>query len=251
MVSKGLRLLKAFASPIFAAMKTAEISVERPDFRGIDAWIFDLDHTLYTLNAVQQAAMEERICTFVQRHFGIARAPAWEIQKRYLKDYGTTLGGLMRHHGVDPDVYHDAVNDLDALGLKSGAVLRAGLSRLPGKRLVFTNNCGRFAHGVLERLGVADLFGDIVDARALDYRPKPDPAAYDALVALGGFEARNAVLFDDSMRNLVPARALGMRTVWFNNGMGQSHWRVEKPELHIDHETGDLAAFLQSIRIGP
>src|SRR5580698_8532934 len=102
-----------------AAAKTATT----PDFRHVSAWIFDLDHTLYTLDAEKQAAMEERICVFVQRHFGIARAPAWEIQKRYLKDYGTTLGGLMRHHGVDPDVYHDAVNDLDALGLKSGAML--------------------------------------------------------------------------------------------------------------------------------
>jgi putative hydrolase of the HAD superfamily len=252
MVSKELRLLNPFASIIFAAMPQAHAKAPpAPVFRGIDTWIFDLDHTLYTLDAVQQAAMEERICVFVQRHFDIARVPAWEIQKRYLKDYGTTLGGLMRHHGVDPETYHAAVNDLDALGLESGAALRAGLSRLPGKRLVFTNNCGRFARGVLERLGVADLFGDIVDARALNYVPKPDPAAYDALVARGGFDPCRAVLFDDSMRNLVPARALGMRTVWFNNGMGQSHWRVAEPELHIDHETGDRAAFLQSIRIVP
>ena len=157
----------------------------------------------------------------------------------------------MRHDGVDPEIYHDTVNDLEALGLESSAALRAGLARLPGKRLVFTNNCGRFALGVLERLGVGDLFDQIIDLRTLNYISKPNPAAYDALVSLGVFDPRRAVLFDDSMRNLVPARALGMRTVWFNNGMGQSHWRVEKPELHIDHETGDLAAFLQSIRIDP
>ncbi|MGA9796497.1 MAG: pyrimidine 5'-nucleotidase [Rhizomicrobium sp.] len=222
-----------------------------PDFCGIDAWIFDLDHTLYTLDAAQQAAMEERICVFVQRHFGIARDPAWDIQKRYLRDYGSTLGGLTRHHGVDPDAYHDAVNDIDAMRLAPTAELRAGLARLPGKRLVFTNNCGRYAHAVLERLAVDDLFEAVIDARAIHHVPKPDPAAYDTLVALGGFDPSRAVLFDDSMRNLVPAHALGMRTVWFNNGMGQSHWRVAAPELHIDHETGDLAAFLQSIRIAP
>lgn len=250
MVSKDLRLLNLFASPIFAPMQQVLIkATQAPDFRGIGSWIFDLDHTLYTLDAVRQAAMEERICVFVQRHLGIPRAPAWEIQKRYLKDYGTTLGGLMRHHGVDPETYHDAVNDLESLGLESSAALHAGLSRLPGKRLVFTNNGGRFAKGVLERLGVADLFSDIIDPRALNYVHKPDPVAYDTLIALGRFDPRKAALFDDSARNLVPARALGMRTVWFNNGMGQSHWRVEKPELHIDHETGDLPAFLQSIRV--
>ena len=152
------------------------------DFRHVEAWIFDLDHTLYTLDAAQHRAMEERICVFVQRHFGLPRDPAWEIQKRYLREYGSTLAGLVRHDGVDPDIYHDAVNDLAALSLKGDANLRAAL-------------------------------------------------------------------FDDSVRNLVPARARGMTTVWFNNGGGQSHWRVEDQGLHIDHETDDLARFLSGIRI--
>jgi putative hydrolase of the HAD superfamily len=219
------------------------------DFRHVEAWIFDLDHTLYTLDAAQHRAMEERICVFVQRHFGLPRDPAWEIQKRYLRDYGSTLAGLVRHDGVDPDIYHDAVNDLAALSLKGDANLRAALVRLPGRRLVFTNNCGRYAAGVLKALGVDDLFETIVDAKALGYVPKPQEAAYEALLALGNFTPQRAALFDDSVRNLVPARARGMTTVWFNNGGGQSHWRVEDQGLHIDHETDDLARFLSGIRI--
>ena len=43
--------------------------------------------------------------------------------------------------------------------------------------------------------------------------------------------------------------ARGMTTVWFNDGLGQSHWRIDAPERHIDHVTDDLAAFLQTIRI--
>jgi putative hydrolase of the HAD superfamily len=224
---------------------------QTPDFRHIRTWVFDLDHTLYTLDAGQHRAMEERICVFVQRHFGLPREPAWEIQKRYLRDYGSTLAGLVRHDGVDPDIYHDAVNDLAALSLTANAPLRAALQRLPGRRMVFTNNCGRYAKSVLETLGIDDLFESIVDAKALSYVPKPQEAAYNTLVELGGFETTKAALFDDSMRNLVPARARGMTTVWFNNGGGQSHWRVDDQALHIDHETDDLAAFLHSIRISP
>jgi putative hydrolase of the HAD superfamily len=221
------------------------------DFRHISTWVFDLDHTLYALDAAQHQAMEERICVFVQRHFGLAREPAWDIQKRYLRDYGSTIAGLVRHDGVDPDIYHDEVNDLAALSLKPDPALRAALARLPGQRLVFTNNCGRYAANVLKALGISDLFDRIVDVRALGYVPKPQESAYDTLIALGGFEAQGAALFDDSARNLVPARARGMTTVWFNNGGGQSHWRVEQQALHIDHETDDLAAFLQSIRVSP
>ena len=140
----------------------------------MESWIFDLDHTLYTMDAAQQARRwRSASAVFVQRHFGIAREPAWDIQKRYLREHGSTLGGLVRHHGVDADAYHDFVNDIDALALSHDAPLRAGLARLPGRRLVFTNNCGRFAADVLKRLGVDDLFGDIVDARAMNFVPKP------------------------------------------------------------------------------
>jgi putative hydrolase of the HAD superfamily len=231
------------------ALETSTKIMNAPDFRHIQNWIFDLDHTLYTVDKAQHVAMEERICIFVQRHFGIARKPAWEIQKRYLRDHGSTLAGLVLHHGVDPDTYHDAINDVDALMLRPNAALQAGLARLPGQRLVFTNNCGRFAERVLRQLGIDTLFGEIVDARALNFLPKPNPSAYDTLIARGGFAPEHAVLFDDSQRNLVPARARGMTTVWFNDGQGQSYWRIEDAALHIDHETGDLAAFLHSVRV--
>jgi len=220
-----------------------------PDLRHVDSWIFDLDHTLYVMDAANHAYVEERICLFVQNHFAIAREPAWEIQKRYLREYGSTLGGLVAHHGVDADAYHDFVNDIDALALKSDPALRGALIRLPGRRFVFTNNCGRFAQTVLQRIGIADLFSDIVDARAMNFVPKPRPGAYRTLLERCGVTASRAALFDDSARNLIPARALGITTIWFNNGRGQSHWTIEDAELHIDHQTADLVAFLQSIRV--
>src|SRR5579871_4966131 len=213
-----------------------------PDLRHVDSWIFDLDHTLYLMDAQRHSIVEERICRFVQEHFGIAREPAWEIQKRYLREHGSTLGGLVRHHGVDADAYHDFVNDIDALELSPDRRLRAGLARLPGRRFVFTNNCGRFAADVLERLGLNDLFDGIVDARATNFVPKPLPEAYNILVARTGVVPRYAALFDDSARNLVPARALGMTTIWFNNGQGQSHWTIDNAERHIDYRTDDLAS---------
>jgi putative hydrolase of the HAD superfamily len=230
---------------------TAEHSpaLSGPDLRHVESWIFDLDHTLYVMDAARHTMVEERICLFVQRHFGLAREPAWEMQKRYLREHGSTLGGLVRHHDVDADTYHDFVNNIDALDLVQDVRLRAGLARLPGQRIVFTNNCGRFAGEVLERLGVNDLFGDIVDARAMDFVPKPLPPAYDALIARCGIDPKRAALFDDSARNLVPARALGMTTIWFNNGQGQSHWTIDDAGRHIDHQTDDLASFLHSIRI--
>lgn len=220
-----------------------------PDFRGIDAWVFDLDHTLYTMTAAEQAEMEERICRYVQQHFDLPRDAAWTIQKDYLRDYGSTLAGLIQNERIDPDAYHEVVNDIEVLDLKPDAALRSGLGRLPGRRFVFTNNDGRFAAEVLQHLGIDSLFETIIDARAMDFVPKPKPGAYATLLAATGLDPARAALFDDSPRNLVPARAMGMRTVWFNDGLGQSHWRIDAPHLHIDHETDDLASFLNTIRI--
>lgn len=232
-----------------ARLSETKTSASGPDFAGVNTWVFDLDHTLYTTDAAKQAQMEERICRYVQRHFGLARDAAWGVQKTYLRDYGSTLVGLIQNEGVDPDAYHDEINDIEVLNLAPDAALRGGLARLPGKRLVFTNNCGRFAHAVLTRLGIDDLFADIVDVRAMAFVPKPQPAAYDTLLTRSGLDPARAAMFDDSPRNLVPARALGMKTVWFNNGLGLSHWRIDDPHLHIDHETDDLASFLQTVRI--
>jgi putative hydrolase of the HAD superfamily len=229
--------------------EAADNILPAPDLRHVDAWIFDLDHTLYVMDAEHHRFVEERICVYVQNFFGIARDPAWEIQKRYLRDFGSTLGGLVANHSADADAYHAFVNDIDSLALSPDPKLRAGLTRLPGRRFVFTNNCGRFAAQVLERLGIADLFHDIVDARAMNFVPKPRPQAYSTLIARCGVTASRAALFDDSVRNLVPARALGMTTIWFNNGEGQSYWTIDDAARHIDYQTCDLAAFLHAIRV--
>jgi putative hydrolase of the HAD superfamily len=222
-----------------------------PDLGHVRAWIFDLDHTLYTIDAERQAAMEERICLFVQRHFDLPREPAWDLQKRYLREMGSTLAGLVKHHDVDADAYHDFINDIEALDLRANVALRLALQRLPGRRFVFTNNCGRFAGRVLEILGVADLFSGVVDAKALSYTPKPAQSAYDTLLAETNTEPGASALFDDSVRNLKPAHAMGMTTVWFNNGGGQSHWRSEDQHAYIDYETDDLVRFLEHIRVAP
>ena len=58
-------------------------------------------------------------------------------------------------------------------------------------------------------------------------------------------------MFDDIARNLVPARALGMTTVWLKT---DSPWGKHGPMMDvapsdIDHQTDNLTQFLQGIRI--
>ena len=41
---------------------------------------------------------------------GLDHDHAFAVQKRYFSEYGTTLRGLMTHHGVDPHAFLDHVH---------------------------------------------------------------------------------------------------------------------------------------------
>jgi putative hydrolase of the HAD superfamily len=64
-------------------------------------------------------------------------------------------------------------------------------------------------------------------------------------------EGPKAAMFDDLPRNLVPARAVGMTTVWLkNDALWGKHGPVmEVADSDIDHQTDNLTRFLDSIRI--
>src|SRR3546814_6836104 len=85
------------------------------------------------------------------------------VQKQYFHDHGTTMAGLMRHHGVHPEDFLVDVHDIALDRLTADPRLRAGLERLPGRKLVFTNADADYAARVLEARGIADLFDGICD----------------------------------------------------------------------------------------
>lgn len=208
----------------------------------IDAWIFDLDNTLYPASADLFALIDVRMGDFIRQLLAVDAAEARAVQKRYFLEHGTTLAGLMRHHDVRPNDFLEYVHDiaLDRLSVDEG--LNASIGALPGRRLVFTNGDGLYARRVLDRLGLADAFELVHDIHAVGYRPKPDPHGYAVLRDSHGVNPARAAFFEDMARNLRPAKAIGMTTIWINNGSEAGD--VDAHPDHIDFETTDLAAFL-------
>jgi putative hydrolase of the HAD superfamily len=223
-----------------------------PDFRHVDTWIFDLDNTLYPASSDLFAQIDTKMTAFVQELLGLGFDDARALQKDYYRDHGTTLNGLMRHHGVDPEDFLGSVHDIDLTALMPDAGLKKEIQRLPGRRYVFTNGCRDHATRVLERLELEALFDAIWDIRAIDYRPKPDVDGYRRMLEQHVVTPSRAAMFEDAARNLVPAHELGMTTVWLKNG---SVWSKQGPEYpkpeakHIHYEIEDLALFLHTIRI--
>ena len=211
----------------------------------VENWIFDLDNTLYPASVDLFALIDERMGAYIARLLDCDRAEARSVQKRYFYEHGTTLAGLMAHHGTDPHEFLDYVHDIEMDRLAVDADLVAHIGALPGRKLVFTNGDAPYAQKVLARLGLAEAFDTIHDIHAIGYRPKPDPQGYAMLRDLHGINLARAAFFEDMARNLKPAKALGMSTIWVNNG--SEGGLLEAHDDHIDFETDHLTPFLAEI----
>jgi putative hydrolase of the HAD superfamily len=223
-----------------------------PDFTHVRDWIFDLDNTLYRADNGIFAQIDARMTAFVARLLSMERDAARLVQKQLYREHGTTLAGLIAVHKIDPEPYLAFVHDIDLSELAPDPALACALARLPGRRFVFTNGCRDHAARILERLELASLFDAIWDIRTIGFVPKPDRAAYEAVVTQGGIVPAKAAMFDDIARNLVVPHELGMATIWLDC---QSEWSRQGPEIpvalgtHIDHEIRELRPFLNSIEI--
>ena len=223
-----------------------------PDFRHIDTWIFDLDNTLYRADSEIFAQIDARMGEYIAQTMELSAGEARRLQKTYYESYGSSLSGLMAVHGIDPEAFLLYVHDIDLSVLVPDEKLNLAIKALPGRRFIFTNGCHHHAGRVLERIGLANAFDDIWDIRTLEFTPKPQPLAYQRICAHAGFDPHHAVMFEDMARNLMEAHAMGMTTVWINNGSPWSHQGPQYPLVvrqHIHHEIDDLADFLHAIRL--
>ena len=213
------------------------------DLSHVEVWLFDLDNTLYPPACELMAMVDERMTLFIQREAGLDRAEAHALRARYYQEHGTTLAGLMAHHGVDPAAFIAEVQDVSMDCVPADPQMRAALARLPGRRLVFTNAGGSYAEKVLERIGVADLFEDIFHIEVSDYIPKPQRSTFQKMVARHDVDAHLACFFEDSERNLAPAYDLGMTTVLVGP------WAAHSTAAFVHHRTDKLAPFLRDARL--
>ncbi len=208
-------------------------------------WIFDLDNTLYPVGAGVTRQSGLRMRSFLRDRLAITDDDeARSLQHRYFRDYGLTLVGLIRHHGVDVQEYFDHVYDLDLSVLAPSPALAAALAALPGRRLIHTNSPTEHAERVLARLGCSGQIDAIYSIRDAEYRAKPAPEAYRRLIARHAIAPGRAAMFEDIPRNLRPASRLGMCTVWIRGKMPR-HLMDGLTERDFDFVVDDLVAFLE------
>ncbi|HST91047.1 MAG TPA: pyrimidine 5'-nucleotidase, partial [Brevundimonas sp.] len=222
--------------------ETTQSTEAGADLRHVRSWIFDLDDTLYPPESQFMGLIQQRINDYVVRTSGLPADEALTVQKGYLRDYGTSLAGLMAHHRIDPADFLHEVHDVPLDLLKPDPGLRAAIQRLEGPRVVFTNGSTAHARRVVEKLELADLFDGLFSLEDADLIPKPDPRTFARMAERFGVDPGSAAFFEDTVRNLQPARALGMTTVL----VGPHAFEADAP--FADHRTAALGPYLATAR---
>jgi putative hydrolase of the HAD superfamily len=179
-------------------------------------WIFDLDNTLHDARSRIFPSMHEQINAYLRRNFGVDEAGANAMRQDFWQRYGTTLRGLMRHHGTDPRHFLAETHvfpELADMVVRENA-LKHALARLPGRKLVFSNAPRAYVEGVLRALRLGRFFDAVYTIEDTGYRGKPSLHGFHVLLRNHDLDPHRCAFIDDMLENLRAAHRLGMSTVW-------------------------------------
>jgi len=202
-----------------------------------DLAVIDLDNTLYAAESGVFARMDKRMTAFVANELGVDSKTADELRVKYWRQYGTTLRGMMLHHGMEPEAFLHDVHDINAHEiLERDELLNAALGRLPGRKVIHTNGIREHAERILETLGVLHHFERIYDIRFNDYIPKPSKDTLAMLIEAEGCTPERTLVVDDMQDNLAVATELGCKTVWISHETrletNEGSWSYHVPSFH-------------------
>lgn len=183
--------------------------------------LFDLDDTLYPREAGIMAQLRILMLDYMCARFDLSPEQADELRSHYFQVYGTTMRGLQINHQIDPDEFLEFVHNIPLeRHLEPNPVLDTVLASIALEKIIFTNASREHAERVLNVLGVRRHFARIVDVRDMDYESKPQPGAYGRICRLLNVRPQECILVEDNVRNLSPAKDLGMVTVLVGDGQG-------------------------------
>ena len=213
-------------------------------------WIFDLDNTMYDINLGLFKKISNRITDFIMSKYSLDIDQAKKIQKEYYLKYGLTLRGLIVEKKLEPEEFLDYVHDVEHPELEKNDQLISNIRILEGKKIIFTNATSKHAKKILKILELEHDFDQIIDIKDLEFIPKPDKRSYKKLLECLNLNKENldkTIFFEDTVKNLIPAKELGITTVWMKNSINEKDFM--KNCNFIDYSFNNLNEFLDTIKM--
>ena len=183
------------------------------ELKQIKFWLFDLDNTLYSGKTKVFEQVDKKMSLFISQKLNIDLKKAKQLQKEYFHEYNTTLNGMIKHHKINAEEFLEFVHDVNLDFLQKDNLLASEISKLSGKKFIFTNGSRSHAENVTKRIGVDEHFDGIFDIVDSDYVPKPSLEPYEKLIKKFDIDPKYCIFIEDIARNLKPAYDLGMKTL--------------------------------------
>lgn len=96
----------------------------------------------------------------------------------------------------------------------------------------------------LKAFGISPYI-DLVIASAEEGVAKPDRKIFEIALSRAACKPQQAVMAGDRIDNdIVPAKALGMKTIWVKQGFGK-YWKITSDREQADYEVGSLSEILE------
>ena len=182
-------------------------------------WLFDLDNTLHDASHQIFPRVNIAMTDFVARKLNLSRDEASNVRQRFWRQYGATLLGMVKHHGIDIEEFLREAHpfpDMHELVSRSNTIT-AAIRKLPGRKVVLTNAPRQYAADVLHAMGVRNLFEKVIAIQDMRFagslQPKPDRRLFRRVAAALGVAPQQCILVEDSVENIRSARAVGMRSI--------------------------------------
>lgn len=174
--------------------------------------------------------------SYITQFLGVDEMRANQWRAQYWHRYGSTMLGLIRHHGVRAEhfLHHThLLPQLEAEVVGHAQDIDA-VRRLAGRKFVLTNAPLAYTERVLGALGLRALFDGVISIEQMrmfgDWRPKPDARMFQALTVRLGVSPQRCVLVEDTLAHQKAARGLGMTTVWMQRWIKR---RPHGPEVGV------------------
>ena len=181
--------------------------------------LIDLDNTVYPETLEIFSQIDKRMKEFISKNLNVGLEEAFRIQKKYFKENGTTLRGLMLHNKIKPAPFLKFVHDIDLSSLKKNNQLKKFLKNYTGKKIIFTNGTKEHAYNVLKRVSILEEIDFIYDIENANYIPKPNKVTYNKLLSKFNLVPKNTAMLDDIPINLKTAKELGIKTILIKKGL--------------------------------
>ena len=182
-----------------------------------DTWIFDLDNTLHDAQKKIFPIINQKINRYISNSVKINLKEADELRQKYWEDYGATLGGLIKHHDINPTDFLEKTHTLknfEELVFPMQDLIKV-LSSINGKKILYTNAPRAYTNKVLKICQIEGYFDGIFSIEDCNFLAKPSEISMKFF--LEKYKISKAYFVDDVKENLETANQFGLSTIWLTN----------------------------------